>query len=160
MMTAERIYDPLTRNDLDQLKELALREHEEFFERNPHLKFAYHGSLIGVCLCQGAASHYLNPKVGIKDFDIWHFYLENESTAFPYRAHKRIENGYKDRPIDFLKRAIPKHICEFYPNEPEQIILRYLLDRNTPTKRLLLEKAIIGLFPNKIFDKVIWEGKL
>jgi hypothetical protein len=157
-MTAERIYDTLTRNDLKQLKKLALREHEGFFERNHHLKFAFYDSLIGVCLCQGAASHYLNPEVGIKDFDIWHFYMENECTAFPYRAHKRIEKGYKDRPIDFLKRAIPKYICEVYPNEPERIIVTYLLERNTYTKKRLLDKAIISLFPNKIFDKVIWKG--
>lgn len=129
-MTIERIYSPLTEEDLEQLKKLALREHEEFFERNPHLNFAFHDSLVGVCLCQGAASHYLNPKVGIKDFDIWHFYLQNENTTFPYRAHKRIENGYKGRPIDFLKRAIPRRISESYSNEADQIILDYFLERS------------------------------
>lgn len=159
-MTTERIYDPLTKKDLEELKNIALREHEDFFKRNPHLKSPFHDSLIGVCLCQGAASHYLNPKVGIKDFDIWHFYLKNESTPFPYRAHKRIENGYKGRPIDFLKRAIPRPISDSYFNEADQIILDYLLERNTPTKKLLLKKAIIGLFPNKILGKVIWNGEL
>jgi hypothetical protein len=28
------------------------------------------------------------------------------------------------------------------------------------TKRLLLEKAIVGLFPEKIFNKILWKGKL
>lgn len=158
MIAPERIYDRLTREDLERLKELALREHEEFFKRNPHLKDAFSNSLIGICLCQGAALHYLNPKVGIKDFDIWHFYLENESTTFPYRALKRDKNGYKGRPIDFIKRVIPKRIYESYLNDPKQIILEYLLERNTRTKKLLLEKPIVGLFPDKIFGKPIWEG--
>ena len=160
MTDIKRLYDPLTINDLEKLKELALREHEEFFERNPHLKSALYNSLIGICLCQGAASHYLNPKVGIKDFDIWHFYVEDNNIAFPHRAHKRIENGYKSKPIDFLKRAIPKYIYNSYTNAPERIIMSYLFKRNTKTKNLLLKKAIIGLFSDKIFNKVLWKGEL
>jgi hypothetical protein len=34
------------------------------------------------------------------------------------------------------------------------------LERNTYTKKLLLKKAIIGLYPNKILGKVIWNGEL
>lgn len=34
--------------------------------------------------------------------------------------------------------------------------MKYLLERNNKTKKLL-EKAIIGLFPKKIFDKVLWK---
>jgi len=159
-MCAERLCTPLTRDDLEMLKRLALREHEDFFRRNPHLTSAYRNSLVGIFLCQGAASHYLNPEVGIKDFDIWHFYIENNITKFPYRAHKRFVGGYKGKPIDFLKRAIPKEICNSYPNDPKQIIMNYLLEKNTNTKRLLLKKAIIGLYPDEIFDKVIWKGEL
>jgi hypothetical protein len=138
---------------------LAFKEHGEFFRRNPGLKSAYYNSLIGICLCQGAASHYLNPKVGIKDFDIWHFYEESKNTNFPYRAHKRIESGYKGKPIDFLKRAIPKYIYDSDSSDLEQLIMKYLLEKNTNTKRLLLEKAIVGLFPNEIFSRVLWRGE-
>ncbi|EDP76478.1 hypothetical protein [Hydrogenivirga sp. 128-5-R1-1] len=156
----ERLYEPLKINDLKKLKYLGFREHEEFFKRNPHLKEAYYNSLIGIVLCQGAASHYLNPKVGIKDFDIWHFYVEDENINFPYRAHRRIENGYKGRPIDFLKRTIPKSVYQLYSNDPGEVIIRYLLERNTKTKNLLLKKAVIGLFPDNIFGKVLWKGDL
>jgi len=112
----KRVYNPLGVDDLERLRELALEEHENFFERNPHLREAFYNSLIGICLCQGAASHYLNPTVGIKDFDIWHFYLESGKDNFPYRAHKRLKNGYKGKPIDFLKRSIPKYIYELTPH--------------------------------------------
>ena len=86
--------------------------------------------------------------------------MNNESIAFPYRAHKRIINGYKGRPIDFLKRAISKNLYELYPGESDKIILEYLVERSTKTKKLLLEKAIIGLFSDEIFGKVIWRGEL
>ncbi len=158
MTTAERVYDILTKNDLEQLKTLALREHDEFFERNPHLKSAFHDSLIGICLCQGAALHYLDSKVATKGFDIWHFYVKHETINFPDQAHKRIENGYKDRNIEFLKRAISRHIHASHYNEPDMIILQYLLERDTYTKNSLLKKPIIGLFPDDIFGKIIWKG--
>jgi len=160
MANVERLYVPLAMDDLKQLRGLALKEHKQFFRRNPHLKRAYCNSLIAICLCQGAASHYLNSRVGIKDFDIWHFYVENESINFPYRAWKRIENGYKEKPIDFLKRAIPRSLFGAYPNSPERVILEYMFTRNTLTKTLLLKKAVIGLFPNEIFGKVLWKGEL
>jgi len=41
IMIMERIYASFTWNDLERLKELALREHDGFFERNPHLKFIF-----------------------------------------------------------------------------------------------------------------------
>jgi hypothetical protein len=155
-VVGERLMTPLNRNDLELLREMALEEHQRFFERNPHLKNTYYGSLIGICLCQGAASHYLNPTVGIKDFDIWHFYKQNADVNFPYRAHKRIESGYKNKPIDFLKRAVPRNIFDFGPNQPEWIIMKYLSERKSP----LLKKAIIGLYPDVLFGRTLWRGEL
>jgi len=55
---------------------------------------------------------------------------------------------------------LPRRISESYSNEADQIILDYFLERNTYTKKLLLKKAIIGLYPNKILGKVIWNGEL
>jgi len=155
----DRSMTPLTTSDLEQLKELALKEHEKFFERNPHLKSAYYYSLIGICLCQGAASHYLNPAVGVKDFDVWHFYVEHKEINFPYRARKRIESGYKGKPIDFLKRSVSEDVYDSCLGHPEKTIMKYLLGRNTKTKRLLLKKAIVGLFPNFLFGRVLWKGE-
>ena len=162
MRNEERLYEPLTKHDIEQLKEIALKEHEKFFERNPRLKEAYYNSLIGICLCQGAASHYLNPEVGIKDFDIWHFYTENNTTRFSCRRPKKLKlpNGYRGKPIDFLKRAIPSDIYNSNFGSPGQIIMNYLFEKNTKTKTLLLKKAIIGLYPDEIFNKILWKGEL
>lgn len=157
---AERLFEPISKLDLKELQRLALKEHETFFKRNPCLKKAYHSSLIGIALCQGAASHYINPNVGIKDFDIWLFYRKNQNINFWCRRRKSVENGYKCKRIDFLRGTINRDLCNFYPNEADKCIIEYLLQRNTKTKRFLLKKAIIGLFPNKIFGNVIWKGEL
>jgi len=159
MSKSERLMIPLTTEDLEQLKELALEEHKNFFKRNPHLKSAYCDSLIGICLCQGAASHYLNPKIGVADWDVWHFYVKNTKINFPYRAHKIIENGYRGKSIDFFKRAISKDMCDFCLGESERTIMKYLLERNTETKRELLKKAVVGLYPNILFARVLWRGE-
>ena len=155
----ERTYEKITIEDLKNLKEIALEENENFFRRNPHLSGPYHNALIGICLCQDAASHYLNPKVGLKDYDILFFYLEKGEPRVPYRARYTLENGYKGKRINFFRRGIPKYIFDKSPNEPGKIILNYLLERNTKTKKELLKKAVIGLFPEGIFGQVIWKGK-
>jgi hypothetical protein len=41
------------------------------FGRNPRGAGRYAGRL----LCQGAALHYLDGRTGVKDFDVWSFYL-------------------------------------------------------------------------------------
>ena len=154
----ERLYEPLTVDDLKTLREYGMAEHEDFFRRNPHLKNAYYDNLIGIFLCQGAALHYLDPSVGINDFDIWHFYKESEEAGFPYRGHKRIEDGHKGRPIDFLKRAIPERIYVEFQGDIERTVMEYLFKKDTKTKVMLLEKSIIGLYPEEIFSQILWTG--
>lgn len=158
METPERIYDSISERDLLALKDFGIREHEEFFKRNSYLKKDFYRSLAGICLCQGAALHYLNQKTGIKDFDVWHFYANNENVTLRCRRPKRIKNAYMGRDIDFLKRAIPKNIFALFPNNLEKIIMSFLLERNTKSKNLLLKKAVIGLYPNNIFAKILWKG--
>lgn len=152
-----RLFDPITPEDLPRLRQLALKEHEDFFRRNKHLKRAFYDGLIAICLCQGAAAHYFDTRVGVKDFDIWHFYWESEEIQFPYRAHKRIQRGYKGKAVDFLKRAIPTKLKSY--KDPGEIVLAYLLEKDTKTKKLLLEKPVISLHPEGIFAKVIWKDQ-
>lgn len=157
-MSPERLFERLTERDLWQLRAIALEEGEAFFARNQHLAAAYSGRLIGICLCQGAASHYLDPTVGIKDFDLWYFYREHPDVRIPHRARRRIPNGLKGRPIDSLRRAIPDHVVGRSPDDPAATIMAYLRQRDTQTKRALLKKAVIGLHPDALFGKILWRG--
>jgi len=154
----ERLHASLAIEDLGRLRELALEEHEDFFKRNPRYQAAYHDALIGVCLCQGAASHFLNQSVGVKDFDVWHFYLEDEKQRFPHRAKKRSPQEHQGKPVDFMKRTIPQRDYGTYGGQAGQVIMAYLQREDTLTKKLLLEKAIVGLFPEEIFGEVLWKG--
>lgn len=159
-MDTDRLFDPLTESDLQPLREIALAEHAAFVVRNPHLGAVYADHLIGICLCQGAASHYLDPRIGVKDFDIWFFYLEDPRARIPHRARKRVSDGPKGRPIDFLRRAIPAPVAEHYAGEPAEAIMAYLLQRDTKTKRALLQKAVVGLAPDALFGRILWRGTM
>ena len=110
-------------------------------------------------MCQGGAWHYINTTIGIKDFDIWLFYRKNEKVDLRCRHRKSIEDGYKGRRIDFLRRAIDRDLCDVYFNEADKCIMQYLLQRNTQTKRLLLRKPVVGLFPDQIAGKIMWKGQ-
>jgi len=134
-VAVDRLYRLMTKEDLDFLLVMGLQEHERFFRRNPHLQEAYHDNLIAICLCQGAALHYLDPRVEVKDFDIWHFYAENETVPFPYRAHSRLEDAYLGKPVNLLKRAIPRRIVNLNSGDPNRIVRTYLLERNSGTRR-------------------------
>lgn len=148
----------ITKEHLTWLAKRAEIEHNDFLERKPHLR-AYKNSLVGIVLCQGAALHYIDGKNGIKDFDIWFFYQKDEKVNLSIRRPATDKNGYNGIRIDFMKRAIPASTCKRFSNQPDQCILNYLLEHNTLTKRLLLEKPGIGLYPKKIFAKIIWIKK-
>ena len=140
----------LTHDDFEALKIIAWYEHLDFFKRNPHLKSAFNDLLIGICVYHHVKPGSTNSSIGIEVFDIWHFYEENKNMNFPYRTHKLVENGYKGKQIDFLKRAVPQYICRLSPHQPGQIILNYI-QFHSEDKIKLLEKGIIGLWPQGIF---------
>ena len=154
-----RTYDLLTIDDFRVLKELAIKEHEAFFRRNKHLREAYGNNLVAICLCQGAASHYLNPTVGVKDIDIWLFYKDCPGVNFPARSRKRDDNAYMGKPIDWLRRAIPAEMVEASDNEAGLAMRAYIEKRNI-NKWQLLKKAIIGLYPEQILGEIIWKGEI
>ena len=71
--------------DLLRLAALAADAEAELFRRNPQGSGRYAGSLLGRALCQGAASHYVNERTGVKDFDVWSFYAQYDDWPFPAR---------------------------------------------------------------------------
>jgi hypothetical protein len=153
-----RLYFNLAKKDLKWLAERAQKENEDFFIRNPRLKNSYCKSLIGIVLCQGAALHYIDKKNGINDFDIWLFYKESKKNKLIARRPFTDKKGYMGAKIDFMRRSIPAILCKKFINKPDRCILIYLRECNTDTKRFLLQKAGVGLYPKKVFSEVIWRG--
>ena len=167
----ERSYERITRDDLNVLKKRALKERERFFDRNPRYRELYQNALIAITLCQGAALHFLDEKNGIKDFDIWYFYANTPNLRYPHRALKQVDSGMRKfgiHPSDAKRRYVGRRIhlmgraidCQHKlgQHDPRKCVLRYLMDHKTETARRLSEKAVIGLWPESIFGKVIWAG--
>ena len=64
----------ISRADLLRLAEIARHDRQRMFAANPNWR-AYGDRLLAVTLCQGAALHYLDGHTGVKDFDVWTFFV-------------------------------------------------------------------------------------
>jgi hypothetical protein len=115
-----RTFDPLQTGDLQEIRAYALDELERFLYQagNPPGKFAhYQDRLIAICLCQGAAQHFVDllPEdafdteievsherigkkglrvrpddqviSGVKDIDVCLFFGHDDRTPIPVRNH-------------------------------------------------------------------------
>jgi hypothetical protein len=84
-----RSFEPLTREHLDRLADLAALDHEAF--TRPAGRPEYRQRRVLAVLAQGAARHYLDclaghdprSRRGVKDLDVWTFYAAIPGTAFP-----------------------------------------------------------------------------
>lgn len=87
-----RSYEPITKEDLEQLAALAFRDHERFFAQNPQWAFMK-DRLLGVILTQGAAEHFVDGRWGINDFDMYLIYEEWPGRPFRIRRRREIDCG-------------------------------------------------------------------
>lgn len=170
MQIEERSYKTITVEDLKKLRDLALRERIKFFDRNPCYRKAYFDSLIAIALCQGAALHFIDRRTGVKDFDIWCFYIKNHKITYPYRALKSVDSRleefgvhpddvvkrYRGRRVHLMGRTIDIDIVKRNNGDPRNCIIKYLEGGRTKTSRALAKKAVVGLWPDAILGKVIW----
>jgi len=169
MRIEERAYEKITVEDLTRLRELALRDLKEFFKHHPRYE-PYENSLILMALCQGAALHFIDGKEGVKDFDVWSFFAEVPSIKLPYRRRKQIDSGlekfgvnpddfrkgYKSRHIDLFMRTIEAHVVKDKRRDPRGCITEYLRAVKTKTARSLAEKAVVGLYPDRILGEILY----
>ena len=162
---------------------------------NPPGKFkVYEDSLLGICLCQGAAQHYVDMssedkfdnelyiderKVkekgymvwpggrvisGIKDIDVFFFFVAHDHVSIPNIRHcrKSVIAKFSDigeYRIDFMKKGISKEIVDAMKDgNPINVILQYL--KYTHHGQAYLSKqSVVGLYPDEIFGKIIWKTK-
>lgn len=151
----ERSYILIEPEDLRRLAEIARADREELFARNGDLAHCYADRVLCVALCQGAAAHFLDPTVGINDFDVWTFLRAHEARLFSPR--RRIARDFgdpkfgksSDRPdfvgkrVDLIGRSIPATGDE----DPAAALQRYLSSRQTRSAACLAAKAVVLLEP-------------
>lgn len=161
----ERSFATITTQDLKRILKLAKSDVKRFFDNHPKYGRLYRGTEILIALGQGAALHYIDKKSGVKDFDVWFFYPKRTITL-PYRRRGTADFGslkfgkhpddkdYTGRRIDILMRSDP----HFKRNNPQRSLTNYLNQSNTQTAVKLSHKAMIGLWPDSLFGKILWRG--
>ena len=163
----ERSQEIIETEDLRRLLQLANNDISSFFQRNPTYIKEYKNKEKIITLGQGGALHYIDRKNGIKDFDVWFFFPEGK-ISLPYRRRGKVDFGkskfgkhpedinYEGRRIDVLMRSD----SYFNNGEPDKCLINYLKYKNSKTSNLLAQKAMIGLWPEQLFGKVIWPSNL
>jgi len=160
----DRSYLPICDEDLRRLGRLARIDRQSLFERKVELGRCYGDRLFAVALCQGAALHRINGTTGVKDFDVWSFYINNSKRSFPYRRRTIVDfddpkfgrtRGYEHfvgRKVDLLGRSL-------FIRRGDNVVTslrEYLRAGRTLSARHLAEKAVILIEPEPLFGYVVW----
>lgn len=161
---SDRSYLPISDYDLRRLGWLAAIDRQSLFERNAELGRCYRDRLFAVALCQGAALHRISGTNGVKDFDVWSFYVKSPERSYPYRRRGIIDFGdpkfgitagfehFVGRKVDLLGRSLPVRPGD----DPVATLREYLTVGCTTSARCLAEKALILIEPEPLFGYVVW----
>ena len=152
---------PITLSDLQHLADIARSDRDDFFQRHPRWSALYSQRLLCVALCQGAASHFVYGKTGVKDYDVWSFFCE--IAGQPIRRRRVASRDFRrprfgkspDKP-NFIGRKVDllfKSIACTPDRSPTRSLQHYLTEGRTQTARYLAEKAVVLLEPKVA---VIW----
>ncbi len=157
-----RSYLPIEHSDLQRLAEIARKDREDLFKRHPKRAEAYRDRVLCVALCQGAATHLLDGKTGINDFDVYTFFRRspvmdwcNRRTGVhdfgdPKFGKTQNRPEFNGRRVDCLGRAISLNAGESVTDA----LRRWLRDGKSKTSRFLAQKAVVLLEPH--CGTVVW----
>jgi hypothetical protein len=87
-----RSFARITPNGLARLAQIALDDLADLCRRQKYSR-RYADGLRLICLCQGAARHYVYHDRGVWDFDLWGFFQEVRGHPFPYRRRGEHDFG-------------------------------------------------------------------
>jgi hypothetical protein len=165
-----RSFEVIEITDLQQLAKIALTKLGYAFDRHPEKRAPYAANLLGICLCQGAADHFLHLGSpidrGVHDFDLWAFYKRQPNVTFWNRRPSLADFGpskfgrsrldpsrYVGRRIDVFWRTIwaecgdrPAHTMRRYFEVPQSICARELR-----------KKSVVQIWPQQNAGQAIWD---
>jgi hypothetical protein len=159
-----RSFEKITEEDIATLARIALEDFEDLFTRKDSCR-PYRDRLRLICLCQGAARHFVHGDRGVHDFDMWGFFTEIPNHPFPYRRMGKRDFGssrfgqnpddgpsFKGRRVDIIGRSIPMPTTEL----SIESVQRYLREGLTESARLLAQRPVIVAWPGKDLGQIIW----
>jgi hypothetical protein len=159
---SERSYHELTLAHLQRLARFVSMAHTEMGQRRADLK----GQLMGACLAQGAAAHFVDRSTGVKDFDLWLFYRQEflqrhvqvrgrcivyDFGPSPFGRHPDDPLRFRGRRVDVMCRELPRQA----PGEPAEAVLAWL-NGSTESARQLRQRPIVMVWPRQQLGHVIW----
>ena len=160
----ERSFEPIETHHLRKLADLAMSDLAGLFARRPRTGDLYRNRLMLLCLCQGAARHFVHRNRGVKDFDVWAFFSEHPERTFPYRrrgtrdfGHSRFgaspgDEGYRGRRVDVLGRSIP---C-VDGQEHADCVREWLRGEKTKSSREVAQSPVVVIHPAADVGSIIW----
>ena len=165
---AARAFETIEPADLARLAAIAQARIDAAFDSNPVRRARYARGLLGVCLCQGAADHFVDraASAGVHDFDIWAFFRRppdggslwnrkpftadfgpSKFGRSPLDAKK-----YRGRRIDVLWRDIAVGVEE----DAITAIRRYFAAPPTASARALRRKSVVLVWPATRAGEIVW----
>ena len=162
-----RSFERIAPNDLARLAQIAVDDFADLCQRQTYSR-RYADRLRLICLCQGAARHYVHYDRGVWDFDLWGFFEEAHGHPFPYRRRGEHDFGpskfgrapdagdaFKGRKVDVIGRSI-----RMSKNEtPIEAVQHYLREAQTKSASLLAERPVIIVWPVENRGRVIWDAR-
>ena len=159
----ERFSELIEIHHLRRLADLAMSDLEDLFARRPWIGDRYQSRLMMLCLCQGAARHFVHRKWGVKDFDVWAFFSAHPEKPFPYRrigtqdfgtsrfGTNPDDEGYGGRRVDILGRSIT---C--FDGREDEDCVREWLTRKTGSPREVAKSPVVVIHPTRAIGSIIW----
>ncbi len=165
MKPTERSYRRIEDKDLERLAELAQEDLKRLYKDSSDTIGRYKDRLLMLCLCQGAAKHFIYGRHGVKDFDVWAFFSTSpDLPRFHSRSYKSVDfgpsrfgrhpvdEGFKGRRVDMLRTAI-----ECNDEDPEKCIQKWLREGKSKNALWLAQRPVVIIYPNELLGKVIWD---
>ena len=161
---SERSQEALETHHLHRLAKIAIIDLEDLFQQYPHRYGSlYQDRLMLICLCQGAAGHFVNRDRGVKDFDVWTFFREHPERPFPYRRRAKRDFGssrfgrhpdcesLRGRRVDLLGRSVP---CED-GQDPYACVREWICGRGK-SSREIAKSPVVVIHPEADSGRIIW----